>query len=331
MVFILYGPAVAVKLSEEDECVEDIIRMEQIYITNLEIQKVRHLQNISVPLAENEIKHLIFTGKNGSGKTSVTEALANYLNNMFTDQYFGERAEFLNNKKREKESAIQSGKSEGEIIKIEEDIERLEFNLRESRSGLKLRLNQKTSDIYGLKRKYHYILAYYRADRIFQAIQPKHVEKVQLREDYTMNEFPRNDFVKYLLDLKVTESLARNNQKTEKADGIKAWFEKLEQLLKKIFADESVRLEFDVDTFEFHILQQGKEPFDFNTLSSGYEAVLDIVLDIIMRMENQTQRSFDFKIPGIVLIDEIETHLHLELQKDIMPLLTTFSRIYSLL
>lgn len=298
--------------------------MEQIYITNLEIQKVRHLQNISVPLAENEMKHLIFTGKNGSGKTSVTEALANYLNNMFTDQYFGERAEFLINKKREKESVIRSGKSEGEIIKIEEDIERLESNLRESKSGLELQLNQKTDNFYGLKKKYHYILAYYRADRIFQAVQPKHVEKVQLNEDYAMNEFPRNDFVKYLLDLKVTESLARNNHKIEKADGIKAWFEKLEQLLKKIFADDTVRLEFDEDTFEFHILQQGKEPFDFNTLSNGYEAVLDIVLDIIMRMENQTQRSFDFKIPGIVLIDEIETHLHLELQKDIMPLLTTF-------
>lgn len=49
---------------------------------------------------------------------------------------------------------------------------------------------------------------------------------------------------------------------------------------------------------------------------------MDIVLDIIMRMQNQTQRSFDFKIPGIVLVDEIETHLHLELQRHIMPFLT---------
>lgn len=82
-------------------------------------------------------------------------------------------------------------------------------------------------------------------------------------------------------------------------------------------------MEFDEETFEFYIIQEGKEPFDFNTLSSGYQAVLDIVLDIIMRMQNQTKRSFDFKLPGIVLIDEIETHLHLELQKNIMPLLTT--------
>ena len=173
-----------------------------------------------------------------------------------------------------------------------------------------------------LKNNYHYILAYYKADRIFQAEQPRHVEKVQLKDRYALTEFPRNEFVKYLLDLKMTEALARNNRKTEKADEIQAWFIKLEELLKKIFDDESVKLLFDEDTFRFQISQSGKELFDFNTLSRGYQAVLDIVLDIIMRMENQTQRSFDFRLPGIVLIDEIDAHLHLELQKNIMPLLT---------
>ena len=119
------------------------------------------------------------------------------------------------------------------------------------------------------------------------------MEKIQLRDDYEVMEFPRNDFVKYLLDLKMTEALARINQKIEKADEIKVWFERLENLLKKIFADETVQLEFDEDTFKFYILQKGKERFDFHTLSSGYQAVLDIVLDIMMRMQNQTGRSFD--------------------------------------
>ena len=40
-------------------------------------------------------------------------------------------------------------------------------------------------------------------------------------------------------------------------------------------------------------------------------------------MEKRTGRSFKFEMPGIVLIDEIETHLHLELQKRILDLLTT--------
>lgn len=40
-------------------------------------------------------------------------------------------------------------------------------------------------------------------------------------------------------------------------------------------------------------------------------------------MEKQTNRSFQFNMPGIVLIDEIETHLHLELQKNVLDSLTT--------
>lgn len=260
-------------------------RMERVYITKLTIDKVRHLKNISIPLSENQIKHLILTGKNGSGKTSVVEALARYLDKIFT----GERENAFRNCQKE----------------------------------LDIKLNNKIESIPELADKYHYILAYYDAARVFQAEQPRQIEKVKLQDYYGLTEFPCKEFVKYLLDLKMTEALARNNNKTEKADEIQTWFAKLEQLLKQIFDDKTVELEFDEETFEFHILQHGKEPFDFNTLSSGYQAVLDIILDIIMRMQNQTQRSFDFNLPGIVLIDEIETHLHLELQKNIMPFLTT--------
>ena len=259
--------------------------MERLYITKLTINKVRHLKNISIPLSENQIKHLILTGKNGSGKTSVVEALARYLDKIFT----GERENAFRNCQKE----------------------------------LDIKLNNKIESIPELADKYHYILAYYDAARVFQAEQPRQIEKVKLQDYYGLTEFPRKEFVKYLLDLKMTEALARNNNKTEKADEIQTWFAKLEQLLKQIFDDKTVELEFDEETFEFHILQHGKEPFDFNTLSSGYQAVLDIILDIIMRMQNQTQRSFDFNLPGIVLIDEIETHLHLELQKNVMPFLTT--------
>ena len=77
--------------------------------------------------------------------------------------------------------------------------------------------------------------------------------------------------------------------------------------------DESVKLDFDEETFEFHILQKGKEPFGFNELSRGFAAILDIVIDLMIRMENHIKRPFCYDVPGIVLIDEIETHLHLEI------------------
>lgn len=298
-------------------------RVDRLFITKLDINQVRHLSGISIPFSENEMKHLILTGKNGSGKTSVVEAMAEYLRNVFRDEHFTDKKDWLLSCQSSKKSAEQHGQDEQIILSLEKEINQLKEALKRSRNGLEIEFNQKTSSIFALQKKCHYILAYYQADRIFEVVQPKHIEKVSLRDDYGIGEFPRNEFVKYLLDLKMTEALARNSHKTEKADGIKTWFTEFEKLLKKIFEDESIKLEFDEDTFAFHILQQGKEPFDFNTLSRGYQAVLDIVLDIIMRMQNQTQRSFDFHVPGIVLVDEIDAHLHLELQKNIMPLLTT--------
>lgn len=297
--------------------------MEQLFITNLTIQKVRHLKDITVPLSENHIMHLILTGKNGSGKTSVLEAMAGYLNNAFTNDFFEANKRNLNNAKNNRDDAIQRGADEGEILRLKEDVYTLEDIVTQNRKGLDMQFNADVNSILWLREKYHCVLAYYKADRIFRTEQPQHIEKVKLRDNYGITEFPRNEFVKYLLDLKMTEALARNNEKIEKADEIQVWFDNLEDLLKKVFDDKSVKLIFDEETFQFHILQQGKELFDFNTLSSGYQAVLDIVLDIIMRMVNQTQRTFDFRLPGIVLIDEVDAHLHLELQRNIMPLLTT--------
>lgn len=258
--------------------------MKQVFIENLKINKVRHLKDISIHVSENECRHIIFTGKNGSGKTSVLDAIASFINSVTL----------------------------GEGI-----------NRPESGSGVWADFNITFAEIKEQFESGKLIVAYYRADRVFSSVEPKHVEKVQLKSEYAIDDMPRSEFIKYLLDLKMTQALALANGKMDKANTISIWFEKFDNLLKQIFDDKSVELVFDEETFKFSIVMDGREPFDFNTLSSGYAAVLDIVVDLIIRMEKQLNRSFDFSISGVVLIDEIETHLHLELQKNIMKLLTT--------
>lgn len=57
--------------------------MEKLFVTKLEIKKVRHLKDITINLSDTTSRHLIFTGKNGSGKTSVLDAIAAYLKMKF--------------------------------------------------------------------------------------------------------------------------------------------------------------------------------------------------------------------------------------------------------
>ena len=54
--------------------------MDRTYIKKLHIEHVRHLRNIEIALDNGDgPRHLILTGANGSGKTSVLDALAKYL------------------------------------------------------------------------------------------------------------------------------------------------------------------------------------------------------------------------------------------------------------
>lgn len=297
--------------------------MNQAYITNIEINHVRHLKNIEIPLSKDRMKHLIITGKNGSGKTSLLDALAVFLNSVTSSRDPMESMEIIDMQKANLQSAIKNKLENHKIEDKKNEVEYWKRRIESSSGGLMLDMNLSLYDILPLFSQGKFITAYYKADRIFKAQIPQHVEKVALKKDYSIEETPRQDFVKYLLDLKMTQALAATNGKKEKAEQIAAWFKNFDNLLKRIFDDDSVELVFDEETFEFTIHMDGRDPFDFNTLSSGYAAVLDIVVDLIIRMESQSGRKFDFSVEGIVLIDEIETHLHLELQRKILDLLTS--------
>ena len=65
--------------------------MKLSYITELGIKNVRHLKNIDISLCSSDnrgLKHLMLTGKNGSGKTSVLDALSQYLDMICRDKTY---------------------------------------------------------------------------------------------------------------------------------------------------------------------------------------------------------------------------------------------------
>ncbi len=51
--------------------------MEPVFIEHIHINHVRHLSDVDIPLSSTERKHLILTGKNGSGKTSTLLEIRN--------------------------------------------------------------------------------------------------------------------------------------------------------------------------------------------------------------------------------------------------------------
>ncbi len=60
--------------------------MEEIFITAISLEKIRNLDHVMIPLSGSSRKHLILTGKNGSGKTTVLEALSKALDDLTSSE-----------------------------------------------------------------------------------------------------------------------------------------------------------------------------------------------------------------------------------------------------
>ena len=293
--------------------------MDRPYISNIKIKHVRHLKDIEIPITEKDGKprHLILTGKNGSGKTSLLDSISTYLNSItISTHLYDNRKNLALNK-----NLLVHAKTDAERFDIEKRIKYYQKQIAQTENGIELTVSPSEDEFYIAFHEGNLIIDYCKTYRKFTPDVPKQIESIELKDTYSITEEPRKDFVKYLVAMKATEAFARNKNNTEKADAIKHWFERFEEILKEIFDDKTLKLDFDEEKFTFRILEEGRDPFDFNTLASGYAAVLDIVADIIMRMEKKTDKTFSFDIPGVVLIDEIETHLHLKLQQNIMKLL----------
>lgn len=293
--------------------------VDKTFMTELRINHVRHLKDITIPLSESQPKHLILTGKNGSGKTSVLKSAVDFLSYAVSDN-FVIQSDCLENiafdeQRLQTASNSESGKLACEGIR--NSIAHWNKFLSHWADGVVLAF----PSYLNLREKYlkgEYILAYYGDDREIKVQISKNIEKVDLQEVYFLKDHPSQQLVKYLVNLKTTEAFAKTNGNEARAAEIHAWFDRFQNVLRSIYSDDTLELKFDIETFAFTICQAGHDPFDFTTLSMGYAAVFDIIGDLIMRMESK--RRYDLE--GLVLIDEIETHLHVDLQKKIVPILT---------
>lgn len=130
-------------------------------------------------------------------------------------------------------------------------------------------------------------------------------------------------FEKYLVAQKViyNDIIATNDVIAKpQAERISEWLSKVQDDLRYLFEDDELSLVFNRQNQSYEIFQRGKSPFQFNELSSGFSAIMYIYSDLLMKVELKDIRAD--KINGIVLIDEIDAHLHVSLQRRILSFFT---------
>ncbi len=263
------------------------------FITEIKINELRHLSNIVISLNPEKRQHLLLTGKNGSGKTSLLLALQEYL------------------------KAINSG--------VLADLFDSSW-MDQYRDSIEILFSEyKTLD--ALYKQGSFVTAYFPANRKMQILSANGVEAVRLSNSYTIDSEPGELLQKYLVHLKTQQSYARNEGDMDTVNRIQKWFERFVYALQILLEDTSITLEYDYKEYDFKIHENGRKSFRFNELSDGYSSVIHIVSDLILRMDGNwllKDTLSEYDAEGIVLIDELETHLHIELQKKILPFLTEF-------
>ena len=299
--------------------------MKEYFISEIDIEKLYHLSDIKIKLDSNKRQHLLLTGKNGSGKTSLLLEIEKFLraiNDEKLSQVFDQYPTWINEAKKK----VLSASCDSEKYAADKDLKQCLGFLKKYSDGVQINLNQ----YEGLEMMYHngkFITAYFPSERKAQFMRPNGVENITLENTYGIDESAGDILLKYMVHLKTQQAYARNEGDQTTANQIQKWFDRFDSALQILLDEESIHIEYDYKKYDFKIRQNGREPFSFNELSDGYSSVIYIVSDLILRMDKNwllEDKISEYDYQGIVLIDELETHLHIELQKKIFPFLTKF-------
>ena len=171
------------------------------YITAIHVKELRHLHNIDIKLSKDTRCHLLITGKNGSGKTSLLDAIAKYLEailNVGTDYTLRGLEKLI----KQDENNLENQKKNGDLDHVEDTKQRLEFyNNRKNELYGALQLDFVEENAFKNSVKSgEFIVAYYKDYRNPHFIEPKSPELPEYGiSTQLMNDTKENQFLKLLV------------------------------------------------------------------------------------------------------------------------------------
>ena len=266
--------------------------MDNIYITGIKINKYRNIKNLDIRLSNDSRQHLILTGNNGSGKTSLLGLMVDNFADLFLimgDVMYETTTNLYDMSDRQNMELVGSvsfNKNAGirNVLMVNMPAEHL-FHV------------SKSLEITGIKDRY------------------KHEQICKPKESIYKN------ILQTMVTMRIQQLEAKENNETELLKQSEKWFNALNRVLCTIYENQTIELKYIPQAYNYKIILDGYE-FDLNQMADGYSAFFRIVSELMEKMDNYTEYSCDYTLPAIAFIDELETHMHISMQKMALRFLT---------
>ncbi|MDR0989642.1 MAG: AAA family ATPase [Prevotellaceae bacterium] len=317
-----------------------------MYIDKLQLKNFRCYEQIDVAFHP---RFNVFVGVNGTGKTSMLEALRIAIGSLFlgVDKYKEKIASpsillddaRLANLEAQYPVVIQA---EGVLEAIpdaspypifrEQSLDTMEGNARivwerslDTRRGNTRSLKAKEIKNYSLQMQKKIrqadtvnipLVTYYSTDRFKKERKDYGIEPDGSRLRGYFNALDPTTNIKFFLDLYYTETLSVLQQQTTHS----AVLEAVNEAVKKCIDCDD--LFFDIKLGELLLVQRDShERMPFHLLSDGVRSMLALVMEMAFRcylLNPHFGKEAALKTTGVVLLDEIDLHLHPQWQKKVI-------------
>lgn len=293
------------------------------YIKSLYVNDCYAYRKFPIDLHDYKpFSHLILTGKNGSGKSTILRAIhQEFFLDVDSLPTFSVQGIVSTEDGIEVHKPTNSHNER--IPKIVVSFSVL-HKISEGDQLPRLMRPQELFELYKQK-----IYSYFSAKRIINVVkvdnpsrEAEFTEKLDIPDS---TDFFISKFKQYLVNRKVEQAFSQIENQVEQVKSVNLFFDTLTESLNKLFEGILSSIDFDHRSYEFYLRLTDNRRLTFDTLSEGFSALISILMDLFMRVDliRKQVNDYSYNPCGIVLIDEPETHLHLQLQEQVLPLLTS--------
>ncbi|MFH7005202.1 AAA family ATPase [Flavobacterium bizetiae] len=284
------------KLKDELKSEDDFVIKEDKpgKLFSINIKDYGLIENISLEINSKKSQWVFLTGENGSGKTNLLRAIATTLGNRM-----------LSRKELEENPNFEAN---------------VEFTFQNEVKSYERLVN---GDVKGKRRPYVQGLAMYGPYRLDLVINK--ITKIKFNKELNKEESFKSLFKTgtSLLSIDKQFEFWRTGSKREQE-----LFQKREYYIKSLIidvVDNLVDIRFaqeknkKITKYFFNNNLNQEYSLTWDELSTGTKSTIAMLGDILIRLFDQQRDIFDpAELRGIVIIDEIDLHLHPKAQKDIV-------------